>query len=551
MALTRRRAAATGATPAPPTSPPRRRRAAATGATPAPPTSPPRRRRAAPTADPRGPPAIVDGWTLALAFTVLAHVAAAPFTKVEESFGMQAAHDLLFHGVASVDAFDHVAFPGVVPRSFAGPAATAVLAAPFVMALRVTHLSKLAAGVAVRCALASLGVASLCRLRGATARVHGKTAGVLLFALACVQFHLPFYLSRPLPNTYALIVTSLATADWVDASSPRRTIALLAATTALLRCDVLLLAGVLGLQMLATRAVGVREAMATALMAGGAAATASVLVDSYFWRRPLWPEGAVFWFNTAENRSAEWGTSPWHWYATSALPRALLGGAPGVALAATPSPPAARAAVTMAAAFTALYSFLPHKELRFLLPVLPLFNVAAAAGLGALWRRGGLAARAFVVGLLAASAAATAGFVAAASVNYPGGVALMRLHELASTDALHHPHAWPPRVHVGVLPAMTGVTRFGEQGAPWTYSKEEGLPDAALAARGFTHALSASPSLPGFYAVEAVPGYAGLDVPRSLTQLRERVAAGGVPVRVKTEPRVFVHRRRAGETENA
>lgn len=525
-----------------------RRRAAATGAAPAPPTSPPRRRRATSTPDPRGPSIIVDGWTLALAFTVLVHVAAAPFTKVEESFGMQAAHDLLFHGVASVDDFDHLSFPGVVPRSFAGPAAMAVLAAPFVLALRATHLSKQAAGVAVRCALASLGVASLCRLRGATARVHGSTAGVLLFALACVQFHLPFYLSRPLPNTYALIVTSLATADWVDASSPRRAIALLAATTALLRCDVLLLAGVLGLHLLVTRAVGVKEAIGTALVAGGAAALTSVLVDSYFWRRPLWPEGAVFWFNTAENRSSEWGTSPWHWYGTSALPRALLGGAPGVALAAVGAPPA-RVAVLTAAAFTVLYSFLPHKELRFLLPVLPLLNVAAAAGLASLWRRGGLAARAFVVGLLAASAAATAGFVAAASVNYPGGVALQRLHELASTDALHHPHAWPPVVHVGVLPAMTGVTRFGEQGAPWAYSKEEGLTDHDLAARGFTHALSGSPSLPGFDAIEAVPGYAGLDVPRSLTQLRERVAAGGMPLRVRTAPRVFVHRRRREETE--
>lgn len=523
MALTRRKAAATGAAPV------------------SPPASPPRTSRRRPSTPPA---AVVDAWTIALAFTVLAHVAAAPFTKVEESFGMQAAHDLLFHG-ASIDAYDHLEFPGVVPRSFAGPAATAVLAAPVVAVLRLTHASKLAAGVAVRVALASLGIAALCRLRGATARAHSPAAGTFLFALACAQFHLPFYLSRPLPNTYALVVTALATADWVDGTAPRRAIALLAATTALLRCDVLLLAGVMGLHMLWRRVIGFREAVVTAVAAGAAAAAASVAVDSYFWRRPLWPEATVFWFNTAENRSSEWGTAPWHWYGTSALPRALLGAFP--AAAAAPAVPGARAAAIVAAAFTALYSFLPHKELRFLLPALPLFNVAAAVALAAVWRSGRIVARLTVVALLAASAAATAGFVAAASVNYPGGVALQRLHALAASDATAHPHAWPPRVHVGVLPAMTGVTRFGELGAPWAYSKEEGLADGDLASKGFTHVLSASPSIPGYDAIDAVPGYAGLDVPRSVAAVRERVVEGRVPVGVRTEPRVYVHRRKRPE----
>ena len=62
------------------------------------------------------------------------------------------------------------------------------------------------------------------------------------------------------------------------------------------------LAGLIALQLLRTRQISWPAGIMTAALAGAGCLALTVLVDSWFWQRWLWPEGEVLWFNTAQNR---------------------------------------------------------------------------------------------------------------------------------------------------------------------------------------------------------------------------------------------------------
>ena len=77
-------------------------------------------------------------WDLLVLAAACAHCVANPFSKVEESFNTQAAHDALL--VADVDGWDHHTYSGTVPRTFLG--ALAIAAAHGVVAAIATPLAR-------------------------------------------------------------------------------------------------------------------------------------------------------------------------------------------------------------------------------------------------------------------------------------------------------------------------------------------------------------------------------------------------------------------------
>lgn len=76
-------------------------------------------------------------------------------------------------------------------------------------------------------------------------------------------------------------------------------------------------------------------------------------------------------FNIVENRGAGWGTAPWTYFFVH-LYRTMPGVAVALGVAALASLKRGWPVVAMLVAFLGLHLFVAHKELRFLLPVLPL-----------------------------------------------------------------------------------------------------------------------------------------------------------------------------------
>jgi len=390
------------------------------------------------------------------------------------------------------------------------------------------------------------------------------TTGAWLLTITACQFHVPFYSSRMLPNTFALSIVLQAYAYWIQNKIIHATALLVMATT-IFRCDLLLLLGSLGLSWLFQRQISIPTALKIGILTGIVSLILTVPIDSLLWQRLLWPEGEVFYFNTILGKSKEWGLSPWHWYFTTALPKSMLltlllvplsmfriieflvtvekrwrfskskdTNNNRVANISTGLPASASLWVDTQwlplmlpiFGFVGLYSFLGHKEMRFIFPALPILNLGAAIGLSKLSRLAfpchlenkdkkvfvSLIARVgFGCGLfcLLLTFSGSLLFVTVSKSNYSGGDALRELSSHIQNVALSSDdvskNLSPVNVHIDVAAAMSGVSLFGQRTAQavtpsieWKFSKdgyEEGMSVGHHGYEQFTHLLSEDPDI--------------------------------------------------------
>ncbi|CUG05981.1 glycosyltransferase family 22, putative [Bodo saltans] len=522
---------------------------------------------------------------------------------------MQAIHDILFS--PTLDGFDHLQFSGVVPRSFAGALVVSGIVAPLAAffprhgddAVIIAHASRIVLGLlfvgscwfAGRCLNDVVPTVIGWRTDGpaeekknvkasnATEEANSsdsddsdeeteaerlrvvRTASRPTFSFPILTpcswfllivsgvFHIVYYASRTLPNTFALILLNMALGYLVQPTKQYHGLAVLGATATIFRGDVFVLVAPLGLILAITGRIHLFRGL---LVGAGSVLAALVLtslltricgtvpIDSYLWQKPFcrfWPEGIVLLFNTVQNQSHLWGTQPWHWYLSYALPRCFLGVLPFVlwaVIAVAPLRHLSLATVT----FIGLYSLLPHKEVRFVLIVFPWLIAPLAvmlarnarpappataknqsSGVERVWKhsqqttREHLRAAGMVVYLLLHVAAAV-GSAWISSHNYPGSTALSTVHRrldhpntTTATDMVYT--AQPPSggsdyavavVQLDAYAAMTGISRFSKKHYRPSVLVKAGV---AVASKARRSSSSTAVSLPPRSSSSVLVGY--------------------------------------------
>jgi alpha-1,6-mannosyltransferase len=398
--------------------------------------------------------------------------------------------------------------------------------------------------------------------------IQSRTGSYYLLITA-VQFHIPFYSSRLLPNTFALLLVTNAYADWFRGYY-RRTAMYLVFTAGIFRCDMLLLLFTIGLCMLIQRHLTIIQAFSVGIATGIVSLILTVPLDSLLWGRPIWPEFEVWWFNTVDNRSSEWGEMVWHWYFSRALPKGLMATAFLIPLAFVRLPEKSSADnkqkqsffdwslcsfFAPVFAFVVLYSFLPHKEIRFIFPAIPMFNVCAAYGMSRLHHaafpcatscsKTSLASKfLFLCGLatIALTFVASLIFLRLSRENYPGGDALLRLrsHLIETVPNRSAGKSNWNKVHVlvDVASAMTGVSLFGQRHAstrqldnneyegPFSIDKsgyEEENKAGESQMHSFTHLLTEREQVEGYHLIDKVIGYPRLNIKGFRIETRDAI----------------------------
>ncbi|KAK9693799.1 alpha-1,6- mannosyltransferase, variant 2 [Basidiobolus ranarum] len=351
---------------------------------------------------------------------------------------------------------------------------------------------------------------------------------------------------------FAYYFVLIAYSYWLrdDHSSQMKMIKWFTTGLVIFRFELVLLLGPILLLELYRGRIGFWETLRQGVISGLVGLVASLIVDSYFWNQiGMYPEGYVFWFNAILGKSTDWGVSPFHTYFTNFLPKLLLSAAP-LALYGSLVDRRTLHYLLPIVTFIFGFSFLGHKEWRFIVYSVPIFNFAAAVGLVRLYRaatKSKISKLLFsIVALsLLMSFLISTSMLLVSSQNYPGGVGLLRVHEIESSQNNVY-------LHIDTYSATTGASRFGELNENWRYSKNESHHLPQDYAR-YTHLLTEAPAFHAmeFEILEPVNAFDKIEITplkKAIKKFQTITNLSGIqeiiPFQVKFAPKVWIMKKK-------
>ncbi|KIK61287.1 glycosyltransferase family 22 protein [Collybiopsis luxurians FD-317 M1] len=380
------------------------------------------------------------------------------------------------YGVANLDKYDHFTFPGAVPRTFIGSTLLARISIPviqvansfgfvaskFNLQIISSPPSIINAQSCWNLSHQTSGLASLWASHWITIHSHHH--------ITISQFHVPFWMGRTLPNMFAMIPVNISSALLFSRppSTPKPSSANVYAAIALLTFS----------------AVVFRAQSGPGTGLSSIALTTAV--DSYFWKTAVWPEFSGIYFNIVEGKGSEWGTSPPWTYFVSFLLKFLLTTFP-LSILGFVMDKHIQEALLPHIAFIGIISLLAHKEWRFIVYVIPVFNIAAAragrwmraffSSISAIDSRSlqGVPTKSSLIGhllflgfrsSLLLNLAGMAMLTMSSMANYPSyssGEALKRFNDAYPPPV---PNGKAYHVHISNLAAQTGTSLFLQVHAP-------------------------------------------------------------------------------------
>lgn len=419
----------------------------------------------------------IDWVDYVLVTMVAGYTIIAPFTKVEESFNLQAVHDMLFHGT-DLSQYDHFNFPGVVPRTFIGALTLSIFCKP--IQLIMGSENKFDMQLMTRGVLGLINGYSLAAIRHTAVKTcninkRGKLIGYWFMLFQIIQFHVVFYASRTLPNMLAMPLTNLAICQVLEGYFPAA-LSTLAFASIVFRSELIVLTGSLALTLLLLKKISFISVIKRGLQGVGLGGMLSLAIDSYFWQRPMIPEVVGFIFNVVQGQSDQWGVEPIYSYFTVHLPNMitnpiLLGVVPIGLFQDSTGRNSLRILGFSSLLFVGIYSLLPHKEWRFVVYIMPILSLLCANATAAFVyeRRNKFLIYKILPAFLILTSIASFGVsfikLGISANNYPGGQALMQFNQMAVNETAV--------VHLDVPTCMTGASKFAETVKTITYDKTE------------------------------------------------------------------------------